>query len=595
MRAVRLLSAPILPVVVLAGTAVGWRAWYATQFSDLLDCNRCLVAPTVAHEAQPFLILLCLGWGISRWLPRGIVVLRLAAIGLLCLSWADIATQRAFATRLSWHEVRKFWSEAGALIDFAHIMATGPLKAVLALLGSVAVFFALVRYLTHQGTRPSGGVAGVSACMLAISVAAPEADTHRYYVRGSLSTFVQTPTRHTPYPQDWLTLHAEDLRSAQSHTCHPPNPPLRVQQVILVVVESLSSYQSRGFGGVHDWTPRLDEWARKGWQFKHFLANGKTTEDGLYALLTGNAPLPAPGLDSMYTQPLDASRTLPALLTRQGFHTAFLTSGDLSFMQKGAWLERVGFREIEGHDAPFYEGHPRYHFSAARDDVLYDRALQWITQRQAGQPTTSNAHSPDRYLLVLETVSSHQPFYDPIHNRISTEGAFRYADAALGRFLDRLQATRFLDSGLVIITSDHRAMIPATAQEKAHMGSRHLSRIPLVLLGPGIPSGKIEEARTYSQQDLLPSLSAMLTGQAPCTAPWQGFFTPTTTHPPACVASTRAPSPDSVFLQCGAQDYQVRLNAQRSHYVDGAPENSAEARQYLQLIHAQRLNTPEAP
>lgn len=149
---------------------MGWRAWYAAQFSDLLDCDRCLVAPTVANEAQPFLILICLGWGISKWLPRGIVVLRLAAIGLLCLSWADIATQRTFATRLSWHEVRKFWSEAGALIDFAHIMATGPLKAVLALLGSVAVLFASVRYLTHQGTRPSGGVAGVSACMLAISV-----------------------------------------------------------------------------------------------------------------------------------------------------------------------------------------------------------------------------------------------------------------------------------------------------------------------------------------------------------------------------------------------------------------------------------------
>ena len=575
MRAVRLLSAPILPMVALAGAAMGWRAWYAAQFSDLLDCDRCLVAPTVANEAQPFLILICLGWGISKWLPRGIVVLRLAAIGLLCLSWADIATQRTFATRLSWHEVRKFWSEAGALIDFAHIMATWALKAVLALLGSV-------------------GVAGVSACMLAISVAAPEADTHRYYVRGSLSTFVQTPTRHTPYPQDWLTLHAEDLRSAQSHTCHPPNPPLGVQQVILVVVESLSSYQSRGFGGVHDWTPRLDEWARKGWQFTHFLANGKTTEDGLYALLTGNAPLPAPGLASMYAQPLDASRTLPALLTRQGFHTAFLTSGDLSFMQKGAWLERAGFAEIEGHDAPFYEGHPRYHFSAARDDVLYDRALQWITQRQANQTTTSSAHSPDRYLLVLETVSSHQPFYDPINNRISTEGAFRYADAALGRFLDRLQATRFLDSGLVIITSDHRAMIPAMAQEKAHMGSRHLSRIPLVLLGPGIPSGKMEEARTYSQQDLLPSLSAMLTGQAPCTAPWQGFFTPTTTHPPACVASTRAPSPNSVFLQCGRRDYEVRLNAHQSRYVD-APLSSSEARQYLQLIHAQRLSLPAAP
>ncbi|HRP19775.1 MAG TPA: LTA synthase family protein [Alicycliphilus sp.] len=567
-----------MPIFALAAVAVGWRAWYAVQFSQLLDCGNCLVAPAIFNEAQPFLMLLCLAWATSRWLPHAAIAVRAATVAVLCLSWADIAAQRAFATRLSWYEVRKFWNEAGTLLDFAAIIATGIPQALLATLGITAVLLILGRYLARQGANPSGRVAAWGACLLTAGLLVPGADTHRYYVRGSLSTFMQTPTRHTPYPADWRTNHGGELQSPQGQTCHPPQAPLGVNRVVLIVVESLSSYQSQGYGGIYDWTPRLDEWARKGWKFTRFLANGKTTEDGLYALLTGHNPIPAPGLDSIYAQPLDGSATLPAMLARHGFHTAFLTSGDLGFMQKGAWLNRVGFDEIEGHEAPFYDGHQRYHFGAVQDDVLYGRALQWMADRTQGTPAP--------YLLVLETVSSHQPYYDPVHRRISTEGAFRYTDAALGRFIDRLHATGFLDTGLLIVTSDHRAMVPATADERSNMGRRHLSRIPLLLLGQGIPAGRTEAAHAYSQQDLLPSLAAMLTGQAPCTPPWQGIFTPTMAAPPACVASSRAPQPDSIFLQCGKQDREVRLDAQHTRYLH-SPGDPA----YLRLIHAQRLGT----
>lgn len=158
---------------------------------------------------------------------------------------------------------------------------------------------------------------------------------------------------------------------------------------------------------------------------------------------------------------------------------------------------------------------------------------------------------PRQDFLTLETVSSHQPFYDPVSGRISTEGTFRYTDAALGRFLDRLQATGFLKDGLLIVTSDHRAMTPATAQERAHMGPRRLSRIPL-LLDKGVPVGKEEQTLTRSQQDLPPSLATLLTGQAPCTPPWQACF-PLAAQPlPPALHPAGHPSPTASLCNATA-------------------------------------------
>ena len=375
----RLLLAPALPVIALIGAAIGWRAWYAVQFSQLLDCGNCLVAPTIFNEAQPFLALLCMAWAVGKWLPRWAVAVRIATLVALCISWGDIAAQRAFATRLTWYEIRKFWTEADTLLDFARVLASNtpyPLLTTLVGLGALALVYVLGRYLATTGTRVSGRMAALGAALLSASLLASEANTHQFYVRGSLPTFWHTSTRQTPYPAGW-----HPSPSAQERTCHPPQTPQDIPRVILVIVESLSSYQSQGFGGTHHWTPHLDQWAQSGWKFNHFLANGKTTEEGLYALLAGRNPIPAPGLDSIYAQPLDRHSTLPGLLGRHGFHTAFLTSGDLSFMRKGDWLHRMGFDEIEGHQAAFYNGHQRYHFSAAKDDVLYARALQWMSER----------------------------------------------------------------------------------------------------------------------------------------------------------------------------------------------------------------------
>ena len=124
LNARKLRLSPSFPIAALICGAIGWRAWYAVQYSQLLDCNNCLLAPAVINEAQPFLLLMCAAWAIGRRLPRWAVAIRLFVGVALCISWGDIAAQQAFSTRLSWYEIRKFWNEAGTLLDFAKVLGT---------------------------------------------------------------------------------------------------------------------------------------------------------------------------------------------------------------------------------------------------------------------------------------------------------------------------------------------------------------------------------------------------------------------------------------------------------------------------------------
>lgn len=556
---------------------VGVRVQMMWGYSALFDCDGCLVIPSLLSEAQLLLGLVCADLAARRWLGRGAWAVRVLVLCCLLIWLLDAWVRANFHVRLDWREVRKFWQELGSAEFFLRVfLSQGLAKLMLSVLGVVAALWAALGYLRQQRIREPAWLLPLTGLLLAlILLAAPERHYHHMNLRNALEAFVDPPTLYREYSADWVEQQRPRLRAAvaASRTCTAqasvdPKP----TQIVLVVVESLSNYQSQAFGGIRDWTPQLDRWASKGRRFAHFLANGKTTEDGLFALLTGRPPLLQSGRKTVYESDLEVSRpTLPHVLEQAGYAAAFMTTGNLAFMQKGAWLERVGFPIISGHDAPFYDGMPRYQFDAPEDAALYGHARQWM-QAQV-QP----------YLLVLETVSTHQPFFDPVEKKPSIEGAFRYADAALGDFLEQLEREGFFDNGLVIVTGDHRAMVPATVQERQQMGENHLSRVPLLLLGASAGIG--EESGYFSQQDLLPSLQQLLLPGETCLYPGQSLWGAGPGAVPAeCVFTNRAPHPDREFLQCGEQTYELRLDAQDTHYVGKAGPEA-----YLDAVHAQRV------
>ncbi|NMM78833.1 hypothetical protein B2J89_19460 [Acidovorax sp. SRB_24] len=560
------------------------------DYSVMLDCGNCLVYPSLWHETQLMLGMLCVDLAARRWLARGAWLVRLLLLACLLIWVLDFWVLKSFLVRLDWREAQKFWRDIDSAGFFLRLFASQALwRVMVSALGVLVVLCVAVGYLRQGRLRHPGWLLPLAGGLFGLSLLfGPEPHFHYVYVRNALAAFIDPSTLYREYSAPWVEQHTPRLRKAAGAkicTAQFVSGP-RPVQVVLVVVESLSSYQSQAFGGIHDWTPQLDRWSAKGRRFTHFLANGKTTEDGLFALLTGRPAILQSGRKTVYESDLDPARpTLPQLLYQAGYVTAFMTTGNLAFMQKGVWLEQIGFQTISGHDAPFYDGMPRYHFDAPVDAALYGNARQWM-RKQAEQP----------YFLVLETVSSHQPYFDPIRQKSSIEGAFRYTDAALGDFLDQLEADGFFENGLVIVTGDHRAMVPSSAQERERLGEDHLSRIPLLMLGHSAPAGR--ERGYFSQQDLLPSLQQQLLRGETCRYPGQGLWNEGHTAAAKCVFTARAQHPDSVFMQCGERVREVRLEAEDTHFVGLQGPTP-----YLDAIHVQRmpvhlrppLNEPAVP
>lgn len=166
--------------------------------------------------------------------------------------------------------------------------------------------------------------------------------------------------------------------------------------------------------------------------------------------------------------------------------------------------------------------------------------------------------------LTLATVSTHHPFTDPETGIKSEERTVRYADRALGEFVEQLRSLDFFEHGYLLITSDHRAMVPIRRDEYALSGDRAYSRIPLVVLGKDIPPSKINQA--FSQTDLLPSIRYLVGTQEQCLSSNQGIFLPRLVQEPACVYTRRSYDLDILVAQCGIQDHVIKLDGDDTRY-----------------------------
>jgi arylsulfatase A-like enzyme len=540
-----------------------WRLDTFAQVSRLLDCQACLVRQALPYELQFLALVLALHLWSARWgsvLARGAA--RLLLVLTLLLGLVDAFVTRQFLVRLQLHELLKFLDETEAAFDFLRVLGGAGGRAALLALTAVLGLAIVLRYLQrarHTGPAADAAVQGWRRhwtwglpLLVGLSLAPlQERNVHSPYLRNAVQVFFEAQSRFVPYAPATPPTPAVPW----GQRC-VPGQGLR-SDVILLVVESLSADQSRAWGGVHDWWPELDRLHSRGVAHTAHLANGFTTEDGLVALLTGQPPIPRPDRRELFKQFADVQHTVPRMLAQQGYQTAFLTSGDLGFLDKGEWLRGIGFEQLQGHDHPDYAGLPRFHFQAPPDEALYRRALGWMDSAARGQ------RKP--YFLTLETVSTHQPYTDPRSGERSMEGAFRYADAALGDFVRALEQRRFFEHGLLIITGDHRAMVPVAAPS-LRQGTQAYNHIPLLLIGQGAPPAVVQAA--HSQTDLLPTLQRRV-GQAPvCLTPAQGLLLPGPgAAPPECVPMRRAYDADQVFVRCGRAEHVIELEAERTRYV----------------------------
>lgn len=279
-------------------------------------------------------------------------------------------------------------------------------------------------------------------------------------------------------------------------------PVIADRNIIVVLIESLSPVDVFRIGGVNNHFPKLEKVAEEGILYTNFYSNYESSEGALVSVFGGFPPLPYPGNSGRLSQDYKGSFTVANQYRAAGVYTSFLTTGPLSFLDKGTLLENLGFQLVRGNEEVerFKKGGIHV-FNAPPDHILYESAVEHISEMD--KP----------YLLTLETVTSHLPYRDPFKKSNDAATVLAYVDKALYEFHVALQQSGFYEDGLLVVLGDHRKMMKLTQQEKEQYGESATARTVLLVVGAGIPRGVVEES-PLQQYDLFRHLGTLGSGRS---------------------------------------------------------------------------------
>ncbi len=267
--------------------------------------------------------------------------------------------------------------------------------------------------------------------------------------------------------------------------------------VLLIIVEGASGAYLPAvaeFHGIRETVkmPNLSERAvERGLWATQMLVPQRQTNRGEYAALCGDHPKLSSKQSKMSDLAIadpslvESRPCLPQVLKKEGYHTAYLQSAQLTFMMKDQFMAKIGFDEVLGYD-DFPHAYERSGWGID-DRALYEQVLERLeAYEQQSRP----------WFAAVLNIGTHHPYPVPKswgskYGSTKRSSAFAYTDDALHRLLDALEDRGMADHTLVVILSDesqgltsiHRSEI---AQEFAKNWG------PMVSFGPGIKPRRLD-------------------------------------------------------------------------------------------------------
>jgi arylsulfatase A-like enzyme len=318
-----------------------------------------------------------------------------------------------------------------------------------------------------------------------------------------------------------------------------PPAAANARNVVLLVWDTVRAYKVGPYGYPRNTAPNLARWARAGVQYNRAMAPAPWTYPSHSCFFTGQWPF---RLNSQWKVPLDAADpTLAQYLASRGYQTAGFSANtsccnyDTGLCRGFAHFEDFPLtaRSLLGRSVPgqwiltniVYHGH--YHdmkwirLQSRGAHATNEAFLDWMRKRRPDRPFFAfvnyfDAHAPylappgregrfgmrprsrRDYDFLLHDLAD--PSY-PLTNRDcvlavnSYDDCIAFLDDELGRLLEALRGGGLLENTVVIITSDHGEAF-GDHRFFGHGHSVYLDEIgvPLVILAPGAPSGRVVES-----------------------------------------------------------------------------------------------------
>ena len=268
--------------------------------------------------------------------------------------------------------------------------------------------------------------------------------------------------------------------------------------IVLISVESFSGDYLKRFGNKENITPYLDSLIPHGLWFDRFYASGTRTVRGLEALSMAIPPTPG---QSIVRRPDNENMfTMGSVLAAKGYEVNYIYGGNSFFDNMGKYFSNSSYKVLDERDIPDSLVHMTTAWGAD-DEASFDFTIQQCDRSfRSGKP----------FFNHIMTVSNHRPYTYP-EGRIdispshqSTQGAVKYTDYAINRFLKDAQQKPWFNNTMFVIVADHCSK--SAGKTDLPVNRYH---IPCIIYAPQLIKPAIEN-RLVSQIDLAPTILGLM-------------------------------------------------------------------------------------
>jgi len=265
------------------------------------------------------------------------------------------------------------------------------------------------------------------------------------------------------------------------------------QNVIITIIESFGHSYVGVMGGTPT-TPRFDSLSKEGLFYDNMYASSSRTNRGLEAVMSSIYPY---SIKTYLKLPKSQENfwTIAKTFKDNGYKTIFIYGGDSQFDNMRGFALGNGYDEMI--DIKYFDKSIKKFTWGVSDEDLYKKVLA----------TLNNSDEP--LFITIMTLSSHKPFDYP-DNKIklydqapkeSFENSTKYADFALGNFVDALKEEKYFKNSILVITGDHNAHIYGNRNQLIPIAE---FKVPALFLTNELKPKK--SSKVVHQVDIAPTL-----------------------------------------------------------------------------------------
>lgn len=303
--------------------------------------------------------------------------------------------------------------------------------------------------------------------------------------------------------QAYATNKWDDIsRTTKSENEQRPN-------VILIAIESFSGDFLKAFGNRDNLTPNYDKLANESIFFTNLYATGTRTVRGMEALTLSVPPTPG---NSIVRRPDNQNLfSVATIFKEKNYQPYFIYGGDGYFDNMNNFFGGQGFDIVDRNRGnPLSDEIKTQRFNIPDNEVSFENAWGICDEdlyKQSIKYADKSSKLNKPFFQFVMTTSNHKPYTFPAGKidlpQGNRNGAVKYTDYALGKFLADAKTKPWFKNTVFVIVADHCAS--SAGKWEINIDKHH---IPAIIYNLPQKAEKIN--RLTSQIDLMPTLFGYL-------------------------------------------------------------------------------------